>query len=56
MTLRRAAAVALAVIGPSLAGVTFQWIAFSAPYFMGSLFSVCAFIIAYMALPASLVE
>jgi len=44
------------IIGPSLAGVTFQWIAFSAPYFMGSLFSVCAFIIAYMALPASLVE
>jgi len=38
------------IIGPSLAGVMFQWIAFSAPYFMGSLLSICALMIAYFAL------
>jgi len=38
------------IVGPSLAGVMFQWIAFSAPYFMGSLLSICALMIAYFAL------
>ena len=45
------------IIGPSLAGVMFQWIAFSAPYFVGSLFSIIALIIACMSLQGgSMVE
>ncbi|MCE9645641.1 MAG: MFS transporter [Chloroflexi bacterium] len=35
-----------AILGPSLAGLTFEWIAFSAPYWLGSLFSLFALIVA----------
>jgi MFS family permease len=35
-----------AIIGPSLAGLTFEWIAFSAPYWLGTLFSLFALIVA----------
>jgi DHA1 family tetracycline resistance protein-like MFS transporter len=34
------------IVGPSLAGLAFEWIAFSAPYWLGSLFSLLALIVA----------
>ena len=34
------------IIGPTLAGLTFEWIAFSAPYWLGSLFALLALIVA----------
>ena len=36
------------IIGPTLAGLTFELIAFSAPYFLGSLLSVGALIIVFL--------
>jgi len=36
------------IIGPSMAGVVFALIAYSAPYLLGSLFSIFALMIAYM--------
>jgi MFS transporter, DHA1 family, tetracycline resistance protein len=39
-----------AIIGPTLAGISFEWIAFSAPYWLGSLFSLLALIVAYTSL------
>lgn len=38
------------ILGPTLAGVTFEIVAISAPYFLGSILSVFAFIIASLAL------
>ncbi|NJC97623.1 MAG: TCR/Tet family MFS transporter [Anaerolineae bacterium] len=38
------------IIGPTLAGVTFEIIAFSAPYFFGSLLAVSALVIAFPSL------
>jgi MFS family permease len=38
------------ILGPILAGVTFELVAFSAPYFLGSVLSLCALILAYLAL------
>ncbi len=38
------------IIGPTVAGVSFDLISFSAPYFLGSLFSVCALVIAFTSL------
>ena len=38
------------ILGPTLAGLTFELIAFSAPYFLGSLLSIGALITAYPAL------
>jgi len=41
------------IIGPSMAGIVFELIAYSAPYFLGSLFSIFALMIAYMSLRRS---
>ena len=41
------------IIGPTLAGVTFELIAFSAPYFLGSLLSLCALVVAFLSLRRS---
>jgi len=38
------------IVGPTLAGVTFELIGFSAPYFLGSILSICALGVAWMAL------
>jgi hypothetical protein len=38
------------ILGPILAGVTFELVAFSAPYFLGSALSVGALCIAYLGL------
>lgn len=38
------------IIGPTLAGLTFELIAFSAPYFLGSFLSLCALVVAISAL------
>jgi len=34
------------IIGPALAGLTFEWIAYSAPYWLGSLFAIFALMVA----------
>jgi len=44
------------IIGPTLAGLTFELIAFSAPYFLGSVLSMGALIIVFHSLRAPLVE
>lgn len=41
------------IIGPTLAGVTFELIAFSAPYFLGSLLSLSALVVAFLSLRRS---
>ena len=38
------------IIGPTLAGVTFELIAFSAPYFLGSILAMGALYVAYWGL------
>jgi len=38
------------IIGPTLAGVTFELIAFSAPYFLGSILAVCALAVVFSSL------
>ena len=38
------------IIGPTLAGIAFEFIAFSAPYFLGSILSICALSVAWMSL------
>jgi predicted MFS family arabinose efflux permease len=38
------------IIGPTLAGVTFELIAYSAPYFLGSILSISALVVAFMSL------
>ena len=38
------------IIGPTLAGLTFELITFSAPYFLGSLLSMGALIIVFLSL------
>ena len=40
------------IIGPAVAGISFEVIAFSAPYWLGSFFSVLALIVAWMFLRA----
>jgi MFS family permease len=37
------------IFGPIIAGISFEWITFSAPYWIGSLFAMCALLIAYRA-------
>jgi MFS transporter, DHA1 family, tetracycline resistance protein len=38
------------IIGPTIAGLTFELIAVSAPYFLGSLLSACALVVAWLSL------
>ena len=38
------------IIGPTLAGISFELIAISAPYFLGSILSLCALVVAWMSL------
>jgi len=38
------------IIGPMMAGISFELIAISAPYFFGSILSLCALFVAYLAL------
>ncbi|MCB9110593.1 MAG: MFS transporter [Anaerolineales bacterium] len=44
------------IIGPAVAGISFEVIAFSAPYWLGSFFSVLALIVAWMFLRVMPVE
>jgi len=42
------------IVGPTLAGVTFELIGFSAPYFLGSILSLCALFVAFLSLRGGL--
>jgi MFS family permease len=41
------------IVGPTLAGLTFELIALSAPYFLGSILSLCALLVAFLSLRRS---
>jgi DHA1 family tetracycline resistance protein-like MFS transporter len=43
------------IIGPTMAGLTFELIAVSAPYILGSILSICALIVAWVSLRGGLV-
>lgn len=44
------------IIGPTMAGVTFEWIGFSSPYFLGSLLAVCALMVVWVSLRRDVVD